>query len=112
MDDTCIFCKIASGSMGTAFVLETDNVVAFDDIAPIAPVHVLVVSKAHVPGLRDLDDAALAAELLTAVRTVAEKRGLLDTGYRVITNDGSGAGQTVFHLHFHVIGGGKLPPMG
>lgn len=109
--EDCIFCKIASGELGTELVAQSEHAVAFDDIAPAAPVHVLVVSKQHISGLRDLNDPILAAEMLELARNVAVQRGLLETGYRVVTNDGSEAGQTVFHLHFHVLGGQRLGRM-
>ncbi|HET9658699.1 MAG TPA: histidine triad nucleotide-binding protein [Thermomicrobiales bacterium] len=111
MDENCIFCRIAAGELGTEFVAQSENAVAFDDIAPSAPVHVLVVPKRHISSLRDLDDPALAGELLTLTSQVAEEKGLLQAGYRVVTNDGPEAGQTVFHLHFHVLGGQKLGRM-
>jgi histidine triad (HIT) family protein len=112
LDENCIFCRIASGDMGTEFVAESEHGVAFDDIEPSAPVHVLVVPKRHVSGLRELDDPAVAADLLSLASKVAEDRGLYTTGYRVVTNDGEVAGQTVFHLHFHVLGGQRLGSMG
>lgn len=111
LDENCIFCRIAAGELGTEFVAQSENAVAFDDIAPSAPVHVLVVPKRHISSLRDLDDPALAGELLTLTSQVAEEKGLLQAGYRVVTNDGPEAGQTVFHLHFHVLGGQKLGRM-
>jgi len=111
VDQNCIFCRIANGEMNTDFIAQTANVVAFDDISPGAPVHMLIVPKRHISGLRDLDDPLLAAEMLEVARTIAAERGLLDSGYRVVINDGSGAGQTVFHLHFHVLGGQKLGRM-
>ena len=111
MDDNCIFCRIAAGELGTEFVAQSEHAVAFDDIAPAAPVHVLIVPKRHIASLRDLDDPALAGELLALASQVASQKGLLDGGYRVVTNDGSEAGQTVFHLHFHVLGGQKLGRM-
>jgi histidine triad (HIT) family protein len=112
VDQDCIFCRIANGELGTEFVAQSENAVVFDDIAPSAPVHMLVVPKRHVSSLRALDDPMLAAELLSLATTAAEERGLLDSGYRVITNDGELAGQTVFHLHFHVLGGQRLGKMG
>ena len=111
MQESCIFCRIVSGEFGTEFVVESDRVVAFDDIEPLAPVHVLVVPRQHVDALRDLDDPEVASEILAVARQVAEQRGLLETGYRLVTNDGEGAGQSVFHLHFHVIGGRDLGRM-
>ena len=111
LDENCIFCRIANGELGTEFIANSEHAVAFDDIAPSAPVHALVVPKRHIRSLQDLDDPVLAAELLALTRTVAEQKGLLDSGYRVVTNDGAEAGQTVFHLHFHVLGGQKLGRM-
>ena len=111
----CIFCRIARGEIGTAFVAESEHAVAFRDLAPQAPTHVLVIPRRHVGALRDLgaDDGALALDLLLLASCVAEQEGLLDGGYRVVTNDGPDAGQTVFHLHFHVLGGQPLrAPLG
>jgi histidine triad (HIT) family protein len=112
LDGDCIFCKIAQGEMGTDFVLQSEHGVVFDDIAPSAPVHMLVVPKRHIGSLRELDDPVVGADLLGLAARAAEARGLYDTGYRVVTNDGEGAGQTVFHLHFHVLGGQRLGKMG
>jgi histidine triad (HIT) family protein len=111
LDENCIFCRIAGGELGTEFVAKSEHAVAFDDIAPAAPVHVLIVPKRHIDSLRDLDDPALAGELLALASQVASRKGLLEGGYRVVTNDGPEAGQTVFHLHFHVLGGQKLGRM-
>jgi len=108
MDEDCIFCKIIRGDFKTAFVAESERVVAFNDVSPVAPAHILVVPKLHITALRDLDDLTLGAEMLGLVQNVAELSGLLDTGYRLITNDGEEAGQSVLHLHFHVLGGRKL----
>ena len=112
MDENCIFCRIANGEMGTEFVAQSEHGVAFDDVAPVAPVHMLVVPKRHVSSLRELDDPVIASDLLALATRAAEARGLYSTGYRVITNDGEVAGQTVFHLHFHVLGGQRLGSMG
>lgn len=108
MDQDCVFCKIIRGDFNTEFVAESERAVAFPDINPLAPVHVLVVPKAHVTGLRDIDDSALGAELLTLVQEVAATQGLLESGYRVVTNDGADGGQSVWHLHFHVLGGRQM----
>lgn len=108
--DDCIFCKIAAGEMGTTFVEETDHVVAFDDISPVAPAHVLVIPKMHYESLHALEsgDNDLWREMLEVVQRVAEKKGIVDSGYRVITNAGPDSGQEVPHLHLHVVGGRKL----
>jgi histidine triad (HIT) family protein len=96
--------------MGTEFVAESEQSVAFRDISPQAPVHLLVVPRRHIPALRDVgpDDAAVTADALALAARVAAEQGLLEGGYRVITNDGPDAGQTVPHLHFHVLGGKPL----
>lgn len=111
----CIFCRIGRGELGTELVAESEHAVAFRDLHPQAPSHVLVVPRRHVGGLRDLgpEDAALAADALALAAEVARREGLLAGGYRVVTNDGADAGQTVFHLHFHVLGGRPLrEPLG
>jgi histidine triad (HIT) family protein len=112
-DDDCIFCKIASGAMGTPFLVESEHVVAFDDISPQAPAHVLVIPKAHYASIHDEDanDSAVWQEMLDAVQRVAEAKGIAESGYRVITNAGPDSGQEVAHLHLHVIGGRKLGPI-
>ncbi|MBA3415168.1 MAG: histidine triad nucleotide-binding protein [Chloroflexia bacterium] len=111
----CIFCRIIRGDFGTEFVGESARAVAFQDVQPQAPVHLLVAPRRHVPALRDLgpDREAVAGELLALAADVAERAGLHDGGYRVVINDGPDAGQTVFHLHVHVLGGKRLSePMG
>jgi histidine triad (HIT) family protein len=106
----CIFCRIANRELGTEFVAESEHNVAFRDLAPQAPVHVLVVPRKHLSALREVGsgDQAITADALALAARVARDQGLLDGGYRVITNDGPDAGQTVQHLHFHVLGGKKL----
>ena len=112
-NDDCIFCKIAAGEFGTEFIVETDNVVAFDDISPQAPVHVQVIPKRHVPSVLALrsSDSALWGEILDAANTVAKKRGVDESGFRLVSNAGSDSGQEVHHLHVHVLGGQKLGPI-
>ena len=109
-DPDCIFCKIARGEFGTEFVAESELSVAFRDLDPKAPTHVLVVPRSHVRSLQELpaDDPGLAADLLRLCVEVARREGIEADGYRVLTNDGENAGQTVFHLHFHVMGGHRL----
>lgn len=108
----CIFCKIAAGEMGTTFVAESEAVVAFDDISPVAPCHVLVVPKAHVESVHELDDSAVWAEMLKVVQQVTEEKGVVEGGYRIVSNAGPDSGQEVPHLHIHVIGGRKLGRIG
>jgi histidine triad (HIT) family protein len=110
MSDECIFCRIVRGELGTEVIAESEYNVAFRDLAPQAPVHVLVVPRRHLTALRDAgpDDAEVLADALLLASRVAAEQGAYEGGYRVITNDGPDAGQTVPHLHFHVLGGGKL----
>jgi len=113
-DQECIFCRIAAGEFGTAFAYESDQVVAFDDLAPQASTHVLVIPRKHIGSIAEVgaDDGALLAELVTAANGIAAERGLDKTGYRLLTNVGPDAGQTVMHLHLHVLGGNELGPLG
>lgn len=111
-DPTCIFCRIVAGEIPSAKLLETDMVLVIRDIGPQAPTHALVIPKRHVTSLHELDDDVLAAALLNAARSVAEQEGLTANGYRVATNVGEWGGQSVFHLHLHVLGGRPLGALG
>ena len=109
MDD-CLFCKIVSGAIPSSKVYEDELVYAFRDIAPVAPVHVLIVPKEHVmSSLNDIteENSAIIAHIFIVAAKLAAELGL-DAGYRVVNNCGDDAGQTVKHLHFHLIGGKKL----
>ncbi|MBK5211369.1 MAG: histidine triad nucleotide-binding protein [Coriobacteriia bacterium] len=101
----CIFCKIVRGEIPSKKVYENEYVLAFDDIAPQAPVHTLIVPKEHVVNLEDNPSPELLAHLFDAVHTVAEIKGVAESGYRVVQNNGKDAGQTVSHLHVHIFGG-------
>jgi histidine triad (HIT) family protein len=110
----CIFCKIASKDIPAEIVAETDGVVAFRDINPQAPTHVQIIPKTHVAHIADFDpsaDTAWLAELITVANDVAKAEGL-DKGYRLVINNGPLAGQSVFHVHLHILGGRQLgwPP--
>ena len=110
----CLFCAIVAGEIPATKVLETDLILAFRDINPQAPTHVLVVPKAHYPDVAALAaaDAALLGEVIDAARQVAADEGVAEAGYRVVFNTGAHAGQAVPHVHGHVIGGRPLdwPP--
>ena len=113
-DQSCIFCKIVAGEIPAAKIYEDDAAIAFRDINPQAPVHVLVIPRAHIASLDDAadsDEAELGRLVLAAAR-VARQEGLTEGGYRTVVNTGAGAGQSVFHLHLHVLGGRRLswPP--
>ncbi len=109
----CIFCKIAAREIPATVVYETGDVLAFRDVAPKAPVHVLVIPKAHHTNLAALAsaDPALAGEVMAAAAAVAEAEGVGESGYRTITNTGAHAGMEVPHVHVHVLGGAPLGPM-
>lgn len=108
----CLFCKIVAGEIPSRRVFEDDRVFAFEDISPKAPTHLLVVPKKHIARLSDAtsEDAPLVGEVATRAAAIARERGLSD--YRLVANNGEGAGQSVFHLHFHLLGGRPLswPP--
>lgn len=107
----CLFCKIVAGEIPSSKVYEDDQILAFRDIAPVAPVHVLFIPKAHIAGVREItaDNAAVVAHIFSVIPQVAKELGITD--YRVVSNNGADAGQTVHHLHFHLIGGATLGGM-
>lgn len=106
----CIFCEIIKGNIPSTIVYEDEYVTAFNDLNPQMPVHVLIVPKKHIASANDIaaEDAELVGRVFLAAKKIAEKLGLND-GYRIINNCGKAAGQTVMHLHFHMLGG---KPMG
>jgi len=110
----CLFCKIVAGQIPATIVFQDDHVVAFRDITPRAPTHVLIVPRRHIASLNDLvaDDDALVGEMVRAAATIATKEGLADRGYRTVFNCNADAGQTVFHIHLHLLGGRTMawPP--
>jgi histidine triad (HIT) family protein len=112
--DDCLFCRIVAGEIPATVVAETERTVAFRDLNPQAPTHVLVVPRQHIEhaGTVTADDGAAVAELLVTARDVARAEGLLDGGYRLVFNVGDDAGNTVPHLHLHVLGGRRMswPP--
>jgi histidine triad (HIT) family protein len=108
----CVFCKIGSGQIPSRMVLQDEEVFAFEDVNPQAPVHVLVIPKRHVATMNELQDLALLGRLFHVANLVAQKKGIAASGYRVVSNTGRDGGQTVFHLHLHVLGGRQMtwPP--
>lgn len=113
-DDTCLFCRVVRGEIPADVVHETASVLAFRDIDPKAPTHVLVIPKKHVASIADAGDgdASLLGEVMLAVRDVARAEGLSEDGFRAVANTGDDGGQAVHHLHVHVLGGRRLdwPP--
>ena len=110
----CLFCRIARRELPAKILFEDERVLAFEDMRPQAPVHVLVIPKAHFASLNDAPEGsdALLGELLLAARRAARDKGIAETGYRVVLNTGRDSGQEILHIHFHVLGGRRLhwPP--
>lgn len=112
MSQTCLFCRIVRKEIPAAIVAETDDCIAFRDINPQAPVHFLVVPRQHVESLDRVEDAALVGRLALFAADLARREGIAERGYRTVINTNGDAGQTVFHIHLHLLGGRKLawPP--
>ena len=112
MAEQCLFCRIVRREIPAGIVHETEDVIAFRDINPQAPVHVLIIPQTHVHSLDRATDAAMLGKLSLAAAEVARNKGIAEDGYRTVMNTGAGAGQTVFHIHLHLLGGRKLdwPP--
>ena len=110
-DNSCIFCKIANKEIKTKIIFETEDLVAFQDVNPQAPVHALIIPKKHYESLNEIDDTELIGKLVIAGREVAHKLEI-GKGYRLVLNTGKEAGQAVLHIHFHVLGGRHMlwPP--
>ena len=112
--DDCIFCKIVNKELPADIVFEDDELIAFNDISPQAPIHVLVVPKVHIPTVNDLDedDAGLVGRMVLRAQALAQARGIDGDGYRLILNCNEGGGQTVFHIHLHLLGGRQMRAFG
>ncbi|MEJ7813258.1 MAG: histidine triad nucleotide-binding protein [Gemmatimonadaceae bacterium] len=112
MSSDCLFCRIVSGEVPAAIVAQNEYCIAFRDINPQAPVHLLVIPRAHVRSLSDATDAAQIGQVALFAAEVAKHEGIAESGYRTVINTNADAGQTVFHIHAHVLGGRRLawPP--
>lgn len=108
-DENCVFCKIVKGEIPSTKVYEDDKVLAFKDIEPIAPIHILVIPKVHIKSLLELEDDELLIHINKVIKIIAKEQGIDKKGFRVLTNVGEDGGQAVKHLHFHILGGTKLP---
>lgn len=106
----CIFCKIAQKEIPSTIVYEDEDVIAFNDLNPEAPVHVLVIPKKHIESLNaaTAEDQQLLGKIMLAIQKIAAEQGIAENGYRVVTNCGVQGGQTVMHLHFHLMGGREM----
>lgn len=112
MADDCLFCRIVRKEIPAKLVAEDEHCVAFRDINPQAPVHVLVIPREHVPSLNQATDAAMIGRLSLMAADIARSEGVAESGYRTVINTNAGAGQTVFHVHLHLLGGRSMhwPP--
>jgi histidine triad (HIT) family protein len=112
--EDCLFCKIATGTIPSKKVYEDSELFAFHDISPVAPTHILIIPKKHIASLSEIseDDAGMIAQLFGRIRIIAHELGIERQGFRVVNNCGEYGGQTVHHLHFHILGGRQLkwPP--
>ncbi|WP_027633976.1 histidine triad nucleotide-binding protein [Clostridium hydrogeniformans] len=112
--ENCIFCKIVGGEIPCSKIYEDDKVLAFKDINPEAPVHILVIPKEHIQSANEINEknSHIVAHIFTVVNKIAEEQGIKESGYRIVNNCGDHGGQTVGHIHFHVLGGRNLtwPP--
>jgi len=109
MED-CLFCKIIKKEIPATIVYEDEDILAFEDIKPIAPVHTLIIPKKHITSLKDINEenSAIISKIYLVINKIAEQKGIKDRGYRVVVNCGEEGGQVVQHLHFHLLGGKKL----
>jgi len=108
-DQDCLFCKIVNREISSEIAYEDDEVIAFKDIQPLAPVHLLIIPKEHLCSLNDMaEHEALIGHIFGVIRRLVEELGVAESGYRVVTNTGADGGQVVGHLHFHLLGGQAL----
>ena len=110
----CLFCAIAEGKMKAQIVFQDENIVAFKDIAPRAPVHILLIPRKHLARVADIgdQDRALIGQIFQTAAQLAREQGIAESGFRIVVNSGADAGQSVFHLHYHLLGGRRMswPP--
>lgn len=104
----CLFCKMVAGEIQPSIVFEDDEVLAFNDIAPQAPIHILIVPKKHVATLNDADDALMLGKLMQTAAQLAKKLGVAENGYRTVINCNAQGGQAVYHLHIHLLAGRQM----
>ncbi len=111
---SCVFCKIVAGEIPSKKVYEDDALLAFEDVNPAAPVHILIIPKKHMETLHEIQDAdkKLIGSIFIAANEITRKKGIAQEGFRIVANCGENGGQTVFHIHFHLLGGRRMewPP--
>lgn len=105
MSAECLFCKIAEGLIPVKFVYEDEEFVAFNDQNPQAPVHILLIPRSHFPTIMDVDDTVMAGRAMQIIKEIANGQGMAEEGFRVVMNCRDNGGQTVYHLHWHILGG-------
>jgi histidine triad (HIT) family protein len=112
VSDDCLFCRIVRGEIPAKFVAKTPECVAFRDINPQAPTHIVIIPRAHIPTLLDVKDPLIVGHMTRLACELAESEGVAKSGFRVVVNTNADAGQTVFHLHMHLLGGRRMgwPP--
>ena len=112
MPDACLFCRIARGEIPAKLVVNNKEIAAFRDISPQAPTHILIIPKKHIASLDDVNDSALLGQMLGMAAALARQEGIAKTGYRTVINTGNDGGQSVDHLHIHLLGGRQMtwPP--
>lgn len=112
MSESCLFCRVARGEIPAKIVAETEHCIAFRDVNPQAPLHVLVIPREHVPSLNETTDPALVGRLALVAADIAKREGVAESGYRTVINTNADAGQTVAHVHLHLLGGRAMgwPP--
>ncbi len=108
--ENCIFCKIINGEIPSNKVYEDDDILAFKDINPVTPVHILIIPKKHINSLNDIEpeDEKIIGKIFLKIKQIAKEQGIAENGYRIVNNCGEDGGQEVQHLHFHLLGGKKL----
>lgn len=113
-DNDCLFCKIVRGEIPSKTVYQDDAVMAFEDIHPVAPVHILIIPKVHITSAADLslEHGDLLGRIFAAASQIAKEKGIAEQGFRIVTNSGPFGGQVVPHLHFHLLGGRQLEALG
>ncbi len=112
MPEKCIFCEIVNKNISSQMVFENEKIVAFKDIAPKAPVHIVIIPRAHIASVSEIKDYTVVVDIFKAANQIAAEQGLAKNGFRIVVNCGPDAGQAVYHLHYHLLGGRKLnwPP--
>jgi histidine triad (HIT) family protein len=106
--DNCVFCRIVNGTNPTEILFKNEKLIAFPDLHPRAPIHILIIPKQHIRSLNDLEDGQLIVDMIATAKQVAKDQGIYDKGYKLVINTGSEGGQVIQHLHMHLLGGKRM----